>query len=123
MSRNTVAGGIPPDFGPSANFSPLAADSAAAFSRAAFSPSFFTSLAVSLPPSGGAGGGMTLGDGAGESTFESGALAASEVFGASATFTGSAAPFGGSVAGVAVAGVAVAAGGALCDSVAGAFAA
>src|SRR5258708_12397945 len=92
MSRNTVAGGIPPDFGPSANLSPFAADSAAAFSRAAFSPSFLTSLAVSLPASGGAGGGMTLADGAGERTFVSGALAASEVFGASATFTGSGAP-------------------------------
>src|SRR5258708_3266704 len=92
-----------------------AADSAAAFSRAAFSPSFLTSLAVSLPASGGAGGGMTLADGAGESTFVSGALAASEVFGASATFTGSGAPFG-SVAGVAVTGAVAAARGAFPTS-------
>src|SRR6185295_11960135 len=86
MSRNTVAGGAPPALGASATFvSPLAAAlSAAALSLAAFSPSFFTSLAASFVDAeaeDGAGAGITEGDGAGSSTFESGAFAGSALGG------------------------------------------
>src|SRR5262249_54071504 len=68
MSRNTVAGGRPPLVSPFA-LSPLADSalaSAAALSFAAFSPSFFTSFAASLEGSaGGAGAGITAGEGVG----------------------------------------------------------
>src|SRR6186713_2075975 len=88
MSRNTVAGGMP-DFDSVDLLSPLAAASDAALSLAAFSPSFFTSFAASGPvAAAGAGGGITDGDGAGDNTLVSGALAGS-AFAGSAVFAGS----------------------------------
>src|SRR2546421_8122356 len=90
MSRNTVAGGTPADLG-SAVFSPLPADSAAALSRAAFSPSFFTSLVASFEGTvTGAGAGISDGAGAGSRTFESGDFVASTAgLAASAVLAGS----------------------------------